>query len=81
MVDGETVGRLEVSGAHEAEESAADIISHYLEFLDPLEQHLRMLLKDGHESKPVEVCDSDRQHSLDDPESPADEVPVDTSRK
>jgi UDP-GlcNAc:undecaprenyl-phosphate GlcNAc-1-phosphate transferase len=81
VIDGETVGRLEVSGAHESEESAADIISHYLEFLDPLEQHLRMLLKDSHESKPVEACDSDLQHSLDDPKSPTDVVPVDTPHK
>ena len=40
---GELIGRLEVSGAQESE-SAATILSQYLDFLEPMENHLRLLL-------------------------------------
>ena len=43
IVDGELIGRLEVSGAQESE-SAATILSQYLDFLEPMENHLRLLL-------------------------------------
>ena len=55
VIDGETVGRLEVNGVQKSE-SMTTLIGHYLDFLEPLESQLQNLLQEETE---IETDDSE----------------------